>query len=58
MVWGRGASLMGSGALGVVVEVEVARHVDARLPVGQGEVEGLALGDVSQDQAPRLKTFV
>ena len=35
--------------IGVVVEVEVARRVDARLPVGQGEVEGLALGDVSQD---------
>ena len=27
----------------------MARRVDARLPVGQGEVEGLALGDVSQD---------
>ena len=48
----------GLGCVGEIIQVEVAGRVDARLAVGQGDVERLALSDVTEDQAPRLKTFV
>ena len=48
----------GLRGVGVIVEVEVARRVDARFAVGQVQGQGLALRDVAVVEAPRLKTFV
>ena len=39
----RWASLMGSGAFWAVIEIKMAGCVDARLAVGQFQVQGLAL---------------
>ena len=41
----------GLGCVGEIIQVEVAGRVDARLAVGQGDVERLALSDVTEDLA-------